>query len=236
MHNIISKKNFYTRLQRNLIEGPTAGPHISRIRFFELQEMILEAFPTDSCSAVEVSRLLHSAFPSALVKRETKGKKETYYIGVERFVGSLTSTESLEDLLRQERAVNKMLMARVQQLEQHIQPVRCIVPYQAEFSLLLSESSMLSSGPNTLENLKNFSLSTLIEDVRNKAPDLFDIFQHLGDTQRNRTNDDATHEDIKALTSLCVLANARSQRVKGLQLFLSIMLIARAVNKQVRYS
>ena len=44
-----------------------------------------------------------------------------------------------------------------------------------------------------------------------------------------------THEEIKAPSSLCVLANARSRRIKEVQLFVNtnIMLIARTVNRQV---
>ena len=45
--------------------------------------------------------------------------------------------------------------------------------------------------------------------------------------------DTLTQNEPKALMSLCVLANARSRQTKGVQLFISLMLIARAVNKQV---
>ena len=43
-----------------------------------------------------------------------------------------------------------------------------------------------------------------------------------------RNADDAdllTQNEIKALVPLCVLANARSRQTKGLQLFISLMLI-----------
>ena len=39
--------------------------------------------------------------------------------------------------------------------------------------------------------------------------------------------------EIKAVTSLCSLLNARSVRTKGLQLLISMMLVARATSKQV---
>ena len=42
-----------------------------------------------------------------------------------------------------------------------------------------------------------------------------------------------TRQDMKALFSLSTLLNAHSQKVKGFQLFISMMLIARATNKQV---
>jgi hypothetical protein len=70
--------------------------------------------------------------------------------------------------------------------------------------------------------------------IRRLAPNLYALLCDLGDTDRNARDEMViTHEEIKALTSICVLANARSLRIKGVQLFLSIMLVARAVNKQV---
>ena len=59
----------------------------------------------------------------------------------------------------------------------------------------------------------------------------------MGDIRRNAKDEHTlTQNEIKALVSLCVLANARSRQTKGLQLFISIMLIAHAVNKQVHDS
>ena len=93
---------------------------------------------------------------------------------------------------------------------------------------------MLTDGPTTMEHLESFSLSSIISDVRQVAPSFYSLLCDLGDVRRNA--EDAytlTQNEIKALVSLCILANARSRQAKGVQLFLSIMLIARAVNKQV---
>ena len=60
---------------------------------------------------------------------------------------------------------------------------------------------------------------------------------YVGDVRRNADDEGSlTQNEIKALVSLCILANARSRQTKGLQLFISLMLIARAVNKQVHIS
>lgn len=209
-----------------------------RVKFTDIHQLLLEAFPDDTCSSVEVSRLVRSAFPAAQVKRETKGKKETFYIGMERCCAGPSSECSLEASLRNERMMNEMLTSKVHQLEEEIQSIRQnsvpISTYQLEFSSVLSESSTLCLGPNSLEHLDNFSLSEIASDLQLKAPNLFSLFRDLGDTNRNaRPDTSTTTEGIKALASLCTLANARTQRAKGVQLFLSIMLIARAVNKQV---
>ena len=206
--------------------------------------MMGEAFPGNKCSSVEVSRLVQSAFPSVEKRRETKGKKEIFYVGLERLVTSApspqTSQSSLESLLMRERAKTDALITRVYQLEEQIQSMQQydrVATYKAEFSNLLSDStSMLCCGPNSLQNLDSFSLSSILHDIQMKAPNIFSLFNDLGDTSRNSRSDTSnfTDEELKALTSLCTLANAKSQRAKGMQLFMSIMLIARAVNKQVR--
>ena len=60
---------------------------------------------------------------------------------------------------------------------------------------------------------------------------------YVGDVRRNADDEGSlTQNEIKALVSLCVLANARSRQTKGLQLFISLMLTVRAVNKQVHIS
>lgn len=225
-----------------------------RVRFSDVQQMILEAFPGNTTSSVEVAKLLTSTFPSSEPKRDTKGKKEMFYIGVERGSSESMSRSSMSSQevtilpmdvqLSHERAKNQMLTARIHQLEEELQSVRqvtsqsstALVPViKDEFSLLLSEGGMLCFGPDSLEHLDSFSLAGIIHNVRETAPNLYSLLCDLGDTSRNARDEvTTTHEEIKVLTSLCTLANARSQRAKGVQLFLSIMLIARAVNKQVR--
>ena len=219
-----------------------------RVRFNDVHQMILDAFPGNTTSSVELARLLVSTFPSCEVKRDTKGKREMYYIGIERIPPVVTpgtsalvldsTTLSVDAQLTLERRKVQMLTSRVRELEQEIQSVQqCSDNVQRttlkdEFSLLLSASGTLCSGPNSLENLKSFSLATVISEVRQLAPNLYSLLCDLGDTERNAIDETST-EEIKALMSLCVLANARSQRANGVQLFVSIMLIARAINKQV---
>lgn len=52
---------------------------MARVRFSDVHQLILEAFPGNTTSSVEVSRLLVSTFPSCEAKRDTKGKREMYY-------------------------------------------------------------------------------------------------------------------------------------------------------------
>ena len=65
-------------------------------------------------------------------------------------------------------------------------------------------------------------------------PTSYAIFNELGDTSRNCSDGSRVPvEQMKAMVSLLVLLNARSNRCNGLQLLISMMLIERATHKQV---
>ena len=77
-------------------------------------------------------------------------------------------------------------------------------------------------------------MDAAIGEVQSIAPDVYQFFVQLGNTDRNKSDDEVSVEERKAIMSLCTVLNARSQFANGLQLLLSIMLIARATSKQVR--
>ena len=91
-----------------------------------------------------------------------------------------------------------------------------------------------NAGPDTIEHFHQFSLESIAADLKQQSPDLYALFLKVADTCRNVDGDDLGVEDVKAIGSLCALLNARSNRVKGLQL-ISLMLIARATSRQVSY-
>lgn len=198
------------RLRRNFKEGPKSGPSLVRVQFSDVHQMMREAFPGDKPSSVEVARLLTSMFPSCEAKRDTKGKKEMFYIGLER-----KPCES-------DRQPKPGTSATAQDIT--------VLPVEIQLSHERSLNQLLTS----LERLDSFTLAEVIRDVKRSAPNLYSLLCDLGDTSRNASDKMiTTHEEVKVITSVCVLPNARSRRIKGVQLFLSIMLIARAVNKQV---
>ena len=228
------------------MEGPKTGPHVARVPSAEVRGLLVQFFPHSPSSAVEVTRLTRLAFPDCDSQRDTKGQKQTFYVGVQRRMASLVSnpTTSLEAELSFKDAQIEILTAKVNELELDVQSLRRALMaqqsfgptslYQDELQSLVSSSSMLSDGPINMESLQSFSLASIISDVRHVAPSFYSLLCDLGDVRRNAADEDTlTQNEIKALVSLCVLANTRSRQSKGLQLFLSIMLIARAVNKQV---
>ena len=67
------------------------------------------------------------------------------------------------------------------------------------------------------------------------APSCTSLYRNLVyySTQRNARDGARPDEELKAVIALCTLLNARSARVKGLQLMVSLMLVARATSRQV---
>ena len=94
-----------------------------------------------------------------------------------------------------------------------------------------------SSGcPNTVSRMAEFGLDTIVADLEMYSPALFHLFRQLGDTSRNRRMDGCLCvEEMKSITSLCILLNARSNRFKGLQLLLSMVLVGQGGGKQARW-
>ena len=118
-----------------------------------------------------------------------------------------------------------LLEARVKELEK-MSPV--MLTQQADH---LQHSSLILCGPDTPDHFQNFSIDGVIQELQEQAPDMYKFFMQLCDVQRNVSPDSSI--SIKEITSLCTVLNARSNRVKGLQLLISMMLIARSTSKQV---
>ena len=80
-------------------------------------------------------------------------------------------------------------------------------------------------------------MSGIITELQSSCPELFTLVQQLSSTQRNARPDTLPVEHLKGVMAVCTLLNARSARVKGLQLMLSLMLslmlVARTTGKQV---
>lgn len=121
------------------------------------------------------------------------------------------------------------LRERVHELEKISSTALC---HQAD--KIIKHTSVITQGPNSLEGFHQMDLDQIVTELRTHAPDLYYLCMTLGDTKRNTNKDDeVTTEDIKAISSMCSLLNACSSKIKGLQLLMSIMLVARATSRQV---
>ena len=73
----------------------------------------------------------------------------------------------------------------------------------------LISHTCISEGPDTLEHLDSFSITTILNNVRREAPDLLRLFQTLGNSSRNLGDDGLAVEQLNGLVSLCTLLNTR---------------------------
>ena len=65
------------------------------------------------------------------------------------------------------------------------------------------------------------------------APSCTSLYSNLVAHRGNARDGARPDEELKAVMALCTLLNARSARTKGLQLMVSLMLVARATGRQV---
>ena len=157
----------------------------------------------------------------------------------------LATSQSLQHELELERQKNVQLVAKVKDLEATIrqqdqqlasmtESLSTSLVHQAN-QVVQHATQQICHGPDTIEHFNAFSVDEVMRELQSHAPDVYQLFQTLGNTQRNRKSGQSiyTPEELKALMSACILLNARSNRVKGLQLLMSIMLVARSTSKQV---
>ena len=94
-------------------------------------------------------------------------------------------------------------------------------------------ASVVKHGPSSITAFRELDLASIIAKLQFQAPDLYHLYMMVGDTKRNQDDGEMTTEEIKAVASMCSLLNARSANMKGLQLLMSMMLVARATSRQV---
>ena len=100
-----------------------------------MRGLLAQFFPHSPSSAVEVTRLVRLVFPDCDSQRDTKGQKQTFYVGVQRRMASLVSnpTTSLEAQLSFKDAQIEMLTAKVNELEVDVQSLRRALTAQQSF-------------------------------------------------------------------------------------------------------
>ena len=104
--------------------------------------------------------------------------------------------------------------------------------FQQELDALYVAGGPFIKGPSTHKLLHQFSLSQLRDQLAMHSPCLSSTISTL-----NHPTDDSTEasvlQNVHSITALSILARKRSNKLKGLPLLVGLMLIARAVHKQV---
>ena len=148
-------------------------------------------------------------------------------------------------------------MAEVQRLKLQVHSLRSrnaeLESWNIELEKQVKESSALSPstlasqmdgmisaqysayhGPDTIAHFNDFSIDHLITEFKVHAPDVWQLLNILGNTDRFPENDEQQAlAEGRAASSMCTLLKCRSLKTLGIQLLLSLMLIARATNRRV---
>ena len=190
--------------------------------------------PGTAITPIEANKILAETFPSVLHKRMTRGGvKSTFLVGVSMATSMHSTSSSSTDQEKQQ------LMQRISELEEEVAQQKLEISSlkkcehlvdQAENAMSLAPIS--SNGPD----LSDFSVDTIIGELSECSPDLYQVFQLVGNTARSSNKYGELNlsvEEMKVVMSLCTILNARCNRFNGMQLLLSFMLIARGTSKQV---
>lgn len=218
-------------LKRHYRDAPVSGPECKRVKFSDmLEEAALDLQVVNTSS---LSHALNDVFSNSESKRAGV-KRQSYVYGLEK---DTTHLSPLEVALRN----NSHLQQQVEQLQQKVlqleQESALAKKLNAQMKSIVHTDMMCYHGPDTVGHLESFSLDECIAEFRVHAPDVVDLIGKLGNCSRHDDGEDGDeHSHIATLrltTVLCTLLKCRSVKVLGLQLFLSIMLIARSTSKQV---
>ena len=203
------------------------SPQPKRMKFSEMSDEIHHHFPQEKFSPYAISRIVHETFPN--IESKFCGKaRQKHLLGLERRSSASTSVEPDVSTTELQAEIDQ-LKKQVAELEKKSDQVLC---HQADE--VICHASAVTQGPTSLEGFRQFDLDSIISELRFRAPDLYQLFMTLGDTQRHQEEEEVTTENVKAVSALCSTLNARSARSKGLQLLLGMMLIARGTSRQVR--
>lgn len=219
-------------------EVPQDCPLAKRVKLSNVHVKFEEKYA--KCSHHKLAELLQKAFPNS--ESKVAGKTRTKHIfGIQPIEPQpteppLTSELSITQLteeLRSERAQNVKLQEKIHCLEARIRELESTSPSYLTMQVdALPQSSLTASGPDSYEHFHEFTVEGMIHELQELVPDLYGLFMHLGDVSRTVGPDAVSTQKLKAISALCTTMNARSSRVKGLQLLISMMLIARSTSKQ----
>ena len=220
---------------------PLEGPNAKKVKFDQISTELVSNFPSTNFYPRAVSDLIKLAFPNSYSK-PSGHLRTAHMFGVEPIPAHDSSPEA------HLRAENELLHKKIKELNEHIEhlehQVRDLEEVQtvssvrlsSEITTLLQSSHTVYHGPDTITHFNQFSIESILDEVREHAPNLFAPLMRLG--RSDRLSSDSAEKDlcgeVRTLSSLCILLKSKCKKVLGLQLLVSFMLIARATNHRVR--
>ena len=100
-------------------------------------------------------------------------------------------------------------------------------------SLLLSQNAA-HHGPDTMTHFYDFSMDHVITEFKNPALDVWQLLNILGNTGWfSEDNEQQQLAQLQIVSCLSALLKTTSHKTLGVQLLVSLMLIARATSRRV---
>lgn len=229
-------------LKRSYTEATDSGPAAKRVKFSEIHEGLSSSFPTVLYNSRIVSERIKEAFPFSYTKKVGQAR-QTYVFGIKPVVFQAATTGSSSacersPIIEQLTEDNQQLQQRVKELEEKLAQFEARHTHLDEqIGELTAGNSLLHHGPDSIKNFEEFEILDMVAEMKTKAPDVYALFSSLARVDRHMSDSEdepRVADDLIVLTSVSTLLKSRSQRVHGLQLLMTFMLIARATSKQVR--
>lgn len=138
-------------------------------------------------------------------------------------------------MLESERMKNRDLEAKLKQKEDRVHELEMTTFSAAglghQLDRVTNPHFQIYHGPDSIEHFDNFSVEHMISEVKQHAPDVLRLLSLLG--RSPSLTDEPGVNDMRTVAALCSLVKGRSEKVLGIQLLVSFMLIARSTNRQV---
>lgn len=141
--------------------------------------------------------------------------------------------------LTREKEEKQQLLDKVQLLEERIiqleqEKSRGTPQLSSEFLSLLQPVHAVYHGPDSIAHFESFSIDAIISEFQQLAPNLYELLKSLGGGASAANDSDGMQlEEVRVATSLSILLKCRSVKLLGVQLLLTLMLLARATSRQV---
>lgn len=226
-------------LREHYRPAPSDGPSAKRVKYSEIYDGLVSSFPSKKFDYSSVSLVIHTTFPNT--KSKLCGHSRTKHIlGIEPIPEEDSTVALIMENERLQSQVHELLQ-QVSHLEKQVHDLKSrpsLSPSMLSLELdsILSSSHSVYHGPDTIVHFNDFSIDGIIKEFQEHTPQLWKLVKIIGQVDRHLSDngEEDSPDVMKAVVSLCTLIKCRSKKVLGLQLLISLMLIARATNRRVR--
>ena len=205
------------------------GPNAKKIKFEDVQNELCARFPSMEFNPPNVSSTIKEVFPLTFSKAAGKSRQK-HIFGLEAIPKEhVESTEHLDLLVAKEREEKSKLLQKIEALEERIAQLE-MVSLPSELDCLVNPSNVAYHGPDSISHFRAFNMDAIITEFTQQAPNVYHLLRSFG--QCAQTSDE--EHDVKVTMSMSILLKCRSVKVLGVQLLITLMLLARATNRQVK--